>query len=252
MNNRRDFDPLAGAPTMAAPAAGQQQAAWPQQAPYGGSGPYPPYGQQPPDMYDEQQASVYGQQLPAAEAPARLPVYRRPGVVFGAAAVAAVIAVGALLATWVSKDSVGTTPANTTGTPSQQVQVPLAPAQPSAPPPSQSVVVPQPAPRQQAPQYVPRQQAPAPRVVPNNPSAVSPAPVSPAPVSPQPNPNENPNPEGQNPAGQNPQNPEGQNPQNPAGTNPGGTNPAGTNPGSKFPANETPEDTLCHPLPPPC
>lgn len=48
MNYRRDFEqsPLDGAPTMAAPAAGQQPGAWPQQAPPGGPG--APYGQPAP------------------------------------------------------------------------------------------------------------------------------------------------------------------------------------------------------------
>jgi hypothetical protein len=195
---------------MAAPVAGQQPGAWPQQAPYGDPAPYPPYGQQPPDTY-------YAQQPPT-----QLPVYKRPGVVFGAAAVAAVIAVGALLATWVSKDSVPTTPVNNTGTPTQQAPVPLAPAPPSAPPPSQSVVVQQPAPRS-----VPRQQAPAPRVAPSdpsNPSAVSPAPASSLPNSPVPEPI-----------------PEPQQKQDP---------PDKFNPGD--PENPTPDDLLCHPNPPGC
>ena len=97
-------------------------------------------------MYYNQPPPLYGQPPPVLEPPAApLPLYRRPGVVFGAAAVAAAVAVGALLATWVSDDDVSTTPANTTGTPSQQVQVPLVPAPASPPPPGQSVVV-QPAP----------------------------------------------------------------------------------------------------------
>src|SRR3954464_8186985 len=105
MNDPRDFGRslLDGAPTMAAPAA----RAWAQQAPYGDPAGYPPYVQQQPDV-------VYAQQSPAP-----LPVYKRPGVVFGAAAVAAVIAVGALPATWMSKENVSTTPANNTGTPTQ-------------------------------------------------------------------------------------------------------------------------------------
>src|SRR5215212_8516277 len=100
MNNRRDFHQsnLGGAPTMAAPAAGQQQGGWPPQAPYREPGPYPSPGQQPQDIYYGQQPPQYGQSAPAYEVPlAPLPVYRRPGVGFGAAAVAAVIAVGAFL-----------------------------------------------------------------------------------------------------------------------------------------------------------
>jgi hypothetical protein len=220
MNNPRDFSrpPLDGAPTMAAPVAGQRPGTWPQQAPLGDSAPYRPYGQQSPDTY-------YAQQPPT-----QLPVYKRPGVVFGAAAVAAVIAVGALLATWVSKDSVSTTPVNNTGTPTQQVLLPPAPAPPSAAPPSQSVVVQQPAPRS-----VPRQQAPAPRVAPSNPSnpsAVSPAPASSLPDSPVPEPIPEP---------QQKQDPEPQQKQDP---------PDKFNPGD--PENPTPDDLLCHPNPPGC
>jgi hypothetical protein len=220
MNNPRDFSrpPLDGAPTMAAPVAGQRPGTWPQHAPHGDSAPYLPYGQRPPDTY-------YAQRPPT-----QLPVYKRPGVVFGAAAVAAVIAVGALLATWVSKDNVSTTPVNNTGTPTQQVLLPPAPAPPSAPPPSQSVVVQQPAPRS-----VPRQQAPAPRVAPSNPSnpsAVSPAPASSLPDSPVaeiiPEPQQK-------------QDPEPQQKQDP---------PDKFNPGD--PENPTPDDLLCHPNPPGC
>jgi hypothetical protein len=203
---------------MAAPVAGQRPGTWPQQASYGDPAPYPPYGRQPPDTY-------YAQQPPT-----KLPVYKRPGVVFGAAAVAAVIAVGALLATWASKEGVWTTPVNNTGTPTQQVLVPPAPAPPSAPPPSQSVVVQQPAPRS-----VPRQQAPAPRVAPSNPSnapAVSPAPASSLPNSPVPEPI--PEPEQK-------QDPEPQQKQDP---------PDKFNPGD--PENPTPDDLLCHPNPPGC
>ena len=244
MNYRRDFEPspLDGAPTMAAPAAGQQPGAWAQQAPYGGAG--APYGQQPPGMYYDQQPTSYGQQVPA---PPQLPVYKRPGVVFGAAAVAAVAAVGALLATWVSHDDVSTTPVNTTGTPSQQVQVPLVPVQPSAPPPSQSVVVQQPAPRQQAP----RQQAPAPRVAPVNPSAVNPAPLSPN--SPVPEPNPNPDPVQK----QDPQPPPKEDPVDVKDPETGADTrgkvespPPDLNPGD--PENPTPDDLLCHPNPPGC
>src|SRR5512133_1695530 len=118
MNYRRDFEqqsPLDGAPTMAAPAAGQQPGALPQQAPAGGPGAYPLYGQ-PPGMYYDQQPPPYGQQV-VAPSPAQSPVYKQPGVEFGAAAVAAG-AVGALLATWVSNDDVSTTPVNKTGMPS--------------------------------------------------------------------------------------------------------------------------------------
>jgi hypothetical protein len=81
MNNRRDFDQsnLDGAPTMAAPAAGQQQGGWPQQAPYGEPGPYPSPGQQLQDTYYGQQPPQYGQPAPAYEAPqVPLPVHRRP------------------------------------------------------------------------------------------------------------------------------------------------------------------------------
>lgn len=229
MNNRRDIVPTLqdGAPTMAAPAAGQQQGAWSQHDPYGGPGAYPPYGQPPPDMYYDQQPPIYGQApvLP----PAQLPVCRRPGVVFGVAAVAAVAAVGALLATWMSHDNVSTTPANTTGTPSQQVQVPLVPA-----PPSQPVIVQQP---------VPRQQAPAPRVAPANPSVVSPAPVSPNSPVPAPNPNPEQQQQQQQPdSEQQKQDPEQQQKQNPP--------PDTHNPGD--PENPTPDDSLCHPNPPGC
>lgn len=75
MDNRRDFGPTPqdGAPTMAAPAAGQQQGAWPQQAPYGGPGSYPQYGQQPPDVYYDQQPPDYGQQVPAPAPPPSAP-----------------------------------------------------------------------------------------------------------------------------------------------------------------------------------
>ncbi len=252
MNYRRDFDqtPQDGAPTMAAPAAGQQPGAWPPQAPYSEPGPYSSYGQQPAGEYYDQQPPPYGQQVPAPPPP-QLPPYKRPGVVFGAAAVFAVAAVGALLATWVSHDDVSTTPVNNTGTPSQQVQVPLVPAPPSAPPPSQSVIVQQPAPRQQAP----RQQGPAPRVAPSNPSVVSPAPVSPN--SPVPEPNPNPNPQ-QDPAPQDKQDPVPEQKQNPgdpkdpetgADTR-GKQGPADLNPGD--PENPTPDDLLCHPNPPGC
>src|SRR5918994_600693 len=71
MNNRRDFDQpnLDGAPTMAAPAAGQHQGGWPQQASYGEPGPYPSPGQQLQDAYYGQQPAQYGQPAPAYEAP---------------------------------------------------------------------------------------------------------------------------------------------------------------------------------------
>ncbi len=70
-------------------------------------------------MYYNQPPQQYSQPPPVLEPPAApLPLYRRPGVVFGAAAVAAAIALGALLAMWVSDDGVSTKPANTTGTPS--------------------------------------------------------------------------------------------------------------------------------------
>jgi hypothetical protein len=43
-----------------------------------------------------------------------LPWYRKPGVLFGAAAAAVLIAVAGLIATW-QMGGVSTTPANTTG-----------------------------------------------------------------------------------------------------------------------------------------
>jgi hypothetical protein len=260
MNYRRDFDPTPqdGAPTMAAPAAGQQPGAWAQQAPYSEPGAYPSYVQQPGGMHHQQLPPPYGQQVPVAS-PSPLPVYKRPGVVFGAAAVAAVAAVGALLATWVSHDDVSTTPVNNMGTPSQQVQLPLVPvvpAPPLAPPPSQSVVVLQPAPRQQAP----RQQAPIPRVAPSNPSGVAPAPVSPSSPVHEPNPNPNPNPEQkQDPDPEQKQTPgdpeQKQTPGDPkdpeTGADPRGKQtPPDHNPGD--PENPTPDDLLCHPNPPGC
>jgi hypothetical protein len=196
---------------MAAPAA----QAWAQQAPYGDHTAYPPYVQQQPDVFY------------ARQSPAPLPVYKRPGVVFGAAAVAAVIAVGALLATWMSKDNVSTTPVNNTGTPTQQVVIPLAPAAPRVAPPSQSVAAAQPAPRS-----TPRQQAPVPRVAPPNPSAVSPAPLAPAPNSPAAEPI---------PVPEQKQDPEPRQKQDP---------PDKFNPGD--PENPTPDDLLCHPNPPGC
>jgi hypothetical protein len=216
---------------MAAPAAGHQPGAWPQPASYS----------------DQQQPPPYGQQVPVSP-PSPLPVYKRPGVVFSAAAVAAVAAVGALLATWVSHDDVSTTPVNNTGAPSQQVQLPLVPAPPQAPPPSQSVIVQQPAPRQQAP----RQQAPIPRVAPSNPSAVAPVPISPNSPAPEPNPNPNPNPEqNQDPDPEQKQTPG--DPKDPeTGADPRGkqTPPDQHNPGD--PENPTPDDLLCHPNPPGC
>lgn len=239
MDPRRQFDQAQNAaPTMAAPAAS------PQQAPYGGG--YPPYGHPPPDY--GQQAPYYGQSGPAPQpAAVQLPMYKRPGVVFGAAAVAAVIAVGALLGTWVSKDDVSTTPVNNTGIPTQPAPVLLVPAPPSAPPPSQSVVVQQPAPRS-----VPRQQAPAPRVAPANPSAVnpapvSPAPVSPAPVSPVPDPNQN-----QNPPPVDKQDPGDVKDPNTGADTRGKVDPPPVNHNPGDPENPTADDTLCHPNPPGC
>jgi len=241
MNNRRDFDQSSfdGMPTMAAPAAGQQQGGWPQQAPHGEPGPHAPYVQPPQYGYPPPQ---YGPGTPSYEAAAQapLPVYRRPGVVFGAAAVAAVVAVGAFLATWVSKDNVSTTPANTSGTPSQQAPVQLVPAPPSAPLPSQSVIVQKPIPRQQAP----RQQAPAPRVVPSNPPSAGSSPVVPPPAQKPVAPPEDkqvPLPEDkQVPPPEDKQVPPPDDTQTPPDMNPGD------------PENPTPDDLLCHPNPPGC
>jgi hypothetical protein len=213
MNDRRDFDntyqtapPTVASPTVATPATPPSQpTAWSEQDPYDGSGGgYSPYGQPPqdtyydqrPQYYDQPAAQYYNQPPPVAGPPEpALPWYRKPGVLFGGAAAAALIAVGALVATW-QMGGVSTTPANTSGTPSQQSQVPPAPAPaspaPAPPMPSQPVVVQQPAP-QQAPQYVPRQQAPAPRFVPNNPAPKqAPAGTGPSvgPPSPVPNPEE--------------------------------------------------------------
>jgi len=111
MNYPRNFDraPQNADPTMAAPAGYQAPAPPPPQAPYGGSGSDyskydqlstdnyyseqpPQYAQQPP-QYAQQPS--YGQQPPAPVFPqAQLPVYKRPSVVFGVAAVAAVIGIG--------------------------------------------------------------------------------------------------------------------------------------------------------------
>ncbi len=174
-------------PTTAIPTGATQPVqptAWSEQGSYEGGG-YS-YGEAPTDNYYDQPQQHYNQappaygQHPMAAPEAPIPWYRKPGVLFGGAAGAALVAVAALIATW-QMGGVSTTPANTTGTPSQQVQVPLAPAPTQAPvpvpaAPSQPVIVQQPAPRS-----VPRQQAPAPRLAPNNPPVIRQAPVSPVP-----------------------------------------------------------------------
>jgi hypothetical protein len=201
MNDRRDFDRThqIAPPTVATPTAATQPVqptAWSEQDPNGGYNPSA-YDQAPTDVYyNEQQPPQYYQQPvqyaqpPAAASLPPLPWYRKPGVLFGGAAAAAMLAVAALVATW-QMGGVSTTPANTTGTPSQQSQAPVAPAPPPspAPLPTPSAVAPKPipAPRQQAP----RQQAPAPRFAPNSPANKPAAPVVPSagpssPVNPPP------------------------------------------------------------------
>jgi hypothetical protein len=107
----------------------------------------------------------------AAPPQAPFPWYRKPGVLFGCRRCRA--AGGSRSHRDVADGRVSTTLANTTDIPSQQVQVPLAPAPTQGPapvappPPSQPVIVQQPAPRQQAPrQLAPRQQAPPPALYP--------------------------------------------------------------------------------------
>ena len=130
-------------PTVATPSVPQpaQPTAWSEQDPYDGGG-YAPYGDAPtdnyydqPPQYFDQPPHAYGQQPMAVPMEPPVPWYRKPGVLFGGAAGAALLAVAALIATW-QMGGVSTTPANTTGTPSQQVLVPLAPAPTQAPAPA--------------------------------------------------------------------------------------------------------------------
>jgi hypothetical protein len=119
--------------------------------------------------------------------------------------------------------------------PAQQVVIPLAPAAPPVPPPSQSVATARPAPRSS-----PRQQATVPRARRPVPSVVSPAPLAPAPNSPAAEPIPVPE-QKQDPEPQQKQDPEPQQKQDP---------PDKFNPGD--PQNPTPDDLLCHPNPPGC
>jgi len=101
-------------PTVPTPPV--QQTAWSEQDPYDGS--YSPYDQPQQGMYSEPQPQYYDQpaqqyyaQQPPVSAPEAppLPWYRKPGVLFGGAAAAVLIAVAGLIATW-QMGGVSTTP----------------------------------------------------------------------------------------------------------------------------------------------
>ena len=159
----------------------------------------PPYGQAPADHYYEQPQQQYydqppqhyGQPPPPTATSRWLRRRNRPcrgteSPVFCSAAPRGPRCwrVAALIATW-QMGGVSTTPANTTGTPSQQVQVPLAPAPTQAPAPAGTACA-QPAGRRAA-AGAPATGAcgssrPPPRLVPNNPVPRQ-APVSPTPES---------------------------------------------------------------------
>ncbi|WP_233213326.1 Hsp70 family protein [Mycobacterium hubeiense] len=116
-----------------------------------------------------------------------LPWYRRPGVLFGAAAFLAVLAtVGLVLTSRI--EGLSPAPAGTTGTPTTTtppVAGPVDAPPPAAPPPATQSVV------QQAPQQAPaprRQQAPAQRVAPPPRQAPAPQPAPPPRQAPPPNP----------------------------------------------------------------
>lgn len=122
-------------PTVATPASPQpaQPTAWSEQGSYEGGG-YS-YGEAPTDNYYDQPQQqyynqppqymappppAYGHQPMAASPEPPTPWYRKPGVLCGGAAGAALLVVAALIATW-QMGGVSTSPANTTGSPSQQV-----------------------------------------------------------------------------------------------------------------------------------
>ncbi|HZA09009.1 Hsp70 family protein [Mycobacterium sp.] len=136
------------------------------------------------------QNSEYGdgddQELPP------LPWYRRPGVLFAAAAFAVLLAGGGFLVT-TKMAGLSTVPANTTGTPTPSAVVPLqAPAAgPAQAPPQAPPQAPQQAPQQgpepvlvQQPNVVQRQLAPAPQQVPAPQPGPQLAPPPPQPLTP--------------------------------------------------------------------
>jgi hypothetical protein len=117
-----------------------------------------------------------------------VPVYRRPGVLFGAAALLVLLAVAGLILTL--RSGVSTVPAGTSNDPPPSVAaiVPEAPPPPVAPapppPPQQTPIV-----RQQAPSIPSRQQTPAPVYAPSRvaePSAPAAPPPEPIPEAPAP------------------------------------------------------------------
>ena len=115
-----------------------------------------------------------------------VPVYRRPGVLFGAAALVVLLAAAGLILT-LRSSGVSTVPAGTSNDPPPSVaaivpEAPPSPVAPAPPPPAQQA----PIDRQQAPSIPRRQQAPAPVYAPTRvaePAAPPPEPISEAPIA---------------------------------------------------------------------
>ncbi len=248
MNNRRDIvptPPRRGADDGRAcgrSAAGGLASA----GPYGGPGAYPPYGQRRPtctttSSHRSTASRCLLRRLRSCRCTGGRAWCSEPRQSF------AVAAVGALLATWMSHDNVSTTPVNTTGTPSQQVQVPLVPRRRRrhrrVSPSSCSSRCPVSRSRNRRPHPGSRRRirpsSARRRFLPNSPV-------------PAPNPNPNPSPgQKQTSAQDKPDLPEQK--QDPEQTS-RSAEPAAPdtpiNPGD--PENPTPDDLLCHPNPPGC
>jgi Hsp70 protein len=115
-----------------------------------------------------------------------VPVYRRPGVLFGAAALVALLAAAGLILT-LRSGGVSTVPAGTSNDPPPSVaaivpEAPPSPVAPAPPPPAQHA----PIDRQQAPSIPRRQQAPAPVYAPTQvaePAAPPPEPIAEEPIA---------------------------------------------------------------------
>ena len=164
----------------------------------------PPPGDHDGDPTDEARPAVTFDHGDGMGERAPLRWYRRPGVLFGAAAGVFLLAVAGLVLTW-QTGLIGTVPAgiSDTGTPQSvgaPVEAPPPPAPDAAPPPTQPVVQ-QPAPRRptpapRRPTPAPQRRAPAPQqpassVAPPEaewPEAEAPAPEPPAPEPPAPEP----------------------------------------------------------------